>query len=195
MSEIRIPKSEIPEGFSRATVHKMRHNNSGRKLGRTHSHRKALLNLLALQLFRHKKIKTTLAKAKETRALAESLITRAKKAAIKEKETGKPDVHARRMVYRNMKDREVLTELFGAIVEKTADRPGGYTRVVKLGQRYGDAAEMALLELVDWNVEQDNAAVRPRTRTERKKQPKKGQEPLGVGMPNAAPGITASEPA
>lgn len=173
----------------------MRHNNSGRKLGRTHSHRKALLNLLALQLFRHKKIKTTLAKAKEARRLAETMITRAKRAAVKEKETGKQDVHARRMIYRDIKDRDVITELFGPIVEKTAERPGGYTRVVKLGQRYGDAAEMALLELVDWNVEQDTGAVRPRPRAERQKQPKKNAKATEVGTanvaPNAAPGVTA----
>src|SRR5258706_15227305 len=98
----------------------MRHNNSGRKLGRTHSHRKELLSLLALQLFRHKKIKTTLAKAKEARKLAESIITRAKRAAVREKASGTQDVHARRMVYRDIKDREVITELFGPIAEKTA---------------------------------------------------------------------------
>ena len=173
----------------------MRHNNSGRKLGRTHSHRKALLNLLALQLFRHKKIKTTLAKAKEARGLAERLITRAKNATLREKETGKPDVHARRMVYRYIKDREVIGELFGTIVEKTAARAGGYTRVVKLGQRYGDAAEMAVLELVDWNMEQDNTAIRPRSRADRKKQPKKGAAPAEVGTAteheSVAPGVTA----
>lgn len=151
----------------------MRHNNSGRKLGRTHSHRKALLNLLALQLFQHKKIRTTLAKAKEARGLAERLITRAKHAVVHEKETGKPDVHARRMVYRYIKDRTVIGELFGPIAQKTADRQGGYTRVVKLGQRYGDAAEMAVLELVDWNVEQDKGAIKKQTRRPRAKQPKK----------------------
>lgn len=173
----------------------MRHNNSGRKLGRTHSHRKALLNLLAQQLLQHKKIKTTVAKAKETRGLAERLITRAKNAALHEKETGKPDVHARRMVYRYIKDREVIGELFGPIVEKTADRPGGYTRVVKLGRRYGDNAEMAVLELVDWNVEQDKGAIKKVTRRPRGKQPKKGATPAEVGTAgqheNVAAGVTA----
>ncbi len=165
----------------------MRHNNSGRKLGRTHSHRKALLNLLAQQLLQHKKIRTTVAKAKETRGLAERLITRAKHAVANEKSTGKPDVHARRMVYRYIKDREVIGELFGPIVEKTAERPGGYTRVVKLGRRYGDNAEMAVLELVDWNAEQDKGAIKKTARRVRAKQPKKGAQPAAV----AAEGATA----
>ncbi|KUG26506.1 lsu ribosomal protein l17p [hydrocarbon metagenome] len=119
----------------------MRHRVKGRKLGRTASHRHATLNALATQLLRYKKIKTTLAKAKETKKFVEPLITKAKK----------NDISARRLVARFIKDKEVLKELFSDIVEKIGDRPGGYTRIVKLGHRDGDAAELAIIELVDYN--------------------------------------------
>lgn len=119
----------------------MRHRVRGRKLNRTESHRKALLRALTTSLFRHKRIKTTLAKAKEARTFAETLITKARKNSL----------HSRRLVIREIHDKDVVNELFGDIVQKVADRPGGYTRVVKLGNRKGDAAEMAILELVDYN--------------------------------------------
>ena len=128
----------------------MRHRKSGRKLGVTASHRKAMLSALCTALIRHKKIKTTLAKAKETRMFVEKIITRAKNAVATEGE--KKNVHARREVYRTIRDRAVVTELFGEIAPKVAGRPGGYTRVVKLGQRFGDGAEVAILELVDYNT-------------------------------------------
>ena len=113
----------------------MRHRKSGRKLGVTASHRKAMLSALCTALIRHKKIKTTLAKAKETRMFVEKIITRAKNAVATEGD--KKNVHARREVYRTIRDRAVVTELFGEIAPKVASRPGGYTRVVKLGQRFG----------------------------------------------------------
>jgi large subunit ribosomal protein L17 len=119
----------------------MRHSVRGRKLGRTESHRKALLRSLATSLFRHKRIRTTLAKAKETRSFAETLITKARK----------NDLHSKRQVMSEIHDKEVVKELFGDILEKVGDRPGGYTRVVKLGKRIGDAADVAILELVDFN--------------------------------------------
>ena len=119
----------------------MRHGVKGRKLGRTASHRKATLQALATSLFRHKRIRTTLAKAKETRTFAETLITKARK----------NDLHSKRQVMSEIHDKEVVKELFGDIVEKVGDRPGGYTRVVKLGNRKGDAADVAILELVDYN--------------------------------------------
>lgn len=119
----------------------MRHRVKGRKLGRNASHRRATLNSLATSLFRHKKITTTVAKAKETRIFAERLITKAKS----------DTVQARREVARFIKDNEVVKELFSNIITKVGDRPGGYTRVVKLGSRPGDAAEMAIIELVDFN--------------------------------------------
>lgn len=119
----------------------MRHNVKGRKLGRTASHRAALLNSLATSLLKHKRIKTTEAKAKETRTFVEKLITKAKK----------NDLHVRRQVMAVLTDKEVIKELFAEILPKIGERPGGYTRVVKLGNRIGDAAPMAILELVDYN--------------------------------------------
>lgn len=119
----------------------MRHAVKGRKLKRTAEHKKALLCNLATALFRYKKIKTTVAKAKEARTFVERLITKARKG----------DVPARRYVARFIKDREILKELFNEIVVKVGDRPGGYTRVVKLGARRGDGADLAILELVDYN--------------------------------------------
>lgn len=136
----------------------MRHRKSGRKLGRTRSHRKATLSSLSTALFQHKRIKTTTAKAKEARIVVEKLITRAKRAVLNEGE-GKPkDVHARREVFSFLRDREAVTTLFGEIAQKVSGRPGGYTRVVKLGQRHGDGAEIAILELVDYNTGQEKPA-------------------------------------
>jgi large subunit ribosomal protein L17 len=119
----------------------MRHRVKGRKLSRTASHRKATLASLATSLLKHKRIKTTLAKAKETRVFAEKLITKAKKG----------DLHSKKQVMEVLKDKETVKELFSEIVPKIGDRPGGYTRVVKLGNRLGDAAPLAIIELVDYN--------------------------------------------
>lgn len=119
----------------------MRHSVKGRKLGRTASHRAALLNSLATSLLKNKRIKTTEAKAKEARTFVEKLISKARK----------NDLHVRRQVMTVIKDKEVVKELFSEILPKIGERPGGYTRVVKLGNRNGDAAPMAILELVDYN--------------------------------------------
>ncbi len=119
----------------------MRHRVRGRKLKRTASHRAALMRALATSLLKHKRIKTTLAKAKEARSFVEKIITKAKKG----------DLHSRRLVMSEIKDKDVIKELFSEIVTTIAERPGGYTRVVKLGTRLGDAAQMAILELVDYN--------------------------------------------
>jgi large subunit ribosomal protein L17 len=119
----------------------MRHRIKGRKLGRTASHRQSTLRSLATALIKHKKIKTTVAKAKELRTFIEPMITKAKT----------DSVHARRLIARDINDKEVIKELFTEVVEKVGERPGGYTRVIKLGQRLGDAAEMAIIELVDFN--------------------------------------------
>ncbi|MBX2990642.1 MAG: 50S ribosomal protein L17, partial [Bacteroidetes bacterium] len=120
----------------------MRHRKSGRKLKRTASHRRATLASLSTSLLRHKRITTTVAKAKETRMVVEKLITRAKNAASKQ-DAPAVGVHARREVGRLIKDRSVIKELFTTIAEKVATRAGGYTRIVRLGLRRGDAAEMA----------------------------------------------------
>lgn len=119
----------------------MRHGDKIKNLSRTASHRRALLSNLACQLFEHKRIVTTLAKAKALRVYVEPLITK-----------GKEDsTHQRRVVFSYLQDKVAIQELFGPIAEKIAGRPGGYTRVIKLGIRAGDNAEMALIELVDFN--------------------------------------------
>src|SRR5262245_31512007 len=116
----------------------MRHNVGLRKLGRTSSHRRALLRNLTTSLFRHERVRTTLPKAKELRPFAEKLITLARR----------DDLHARRLVLRQVDDKEVVKKLFSTLGPRFAARPGGYTRTLRLGPRQGDGAEMALVELV-----------------------------------------------
>lgn len=119
----------------------MRHGDKINNLGRTASHRRALLSNLAVQLIVHKRIVTTLAKAKALRTYIEPLITKAKDNTT----------HQRRVVFSYLQDKAGVTELFGPVAEKVAGRPGGYTRIIKLGTRVGDNAETALIELVDFN--------------------------------------------
>jgi large subunit ribosomal protein L17 len=119
----------------------MRHNKAHKKLGRTSSHRRALFRNQLASLIEHERIRTSLAKAKTLRPIAEKLITR-----------GKDDtVHARRMVARWVPDRTLVKKLFDDIAPRFADRPGGYLRIVKLGHRLGDGSEEAILELVDFD--------------------------------------------
>jgi large subunit ribosomal protein L17 len=117
----------------------MRHRNKGRELSRTASHRRATLRNLATNLFKHERIETTTAKAKELRPFAERLITLAKRG----------DLHARRLAAGKIYDPEVVGKLFADIGPRFSQRPGGYTRILKLGTRKGDAAEMSLIELVE----------------------------------------------
>ena len=119
----------------------MRHGDKINNLSRTASHRKALMSNLAIQLITHKKIVTTLAKAKALRTYVEPLITKAKENTT----------HQRRIVFSYLQDKDVIVELFGNVATKVAGRPGGYTRIIKLGARVGDNAETALIELVDFN--------------------------------------------
>ena len=119
----------------------MRHGDKINNLGRTASHRNALLINLTCQLFEHKKIVTTLAKAKALRPFVEPIITKSKENTT----------HQRRMVFSKLQDKAAVKELFDVISPKIASRPGGYTRVIKLGRRVGDNAELALIELVDYN--------------------------------------------
>jgi large subunit ribosomal protein L17 len=119
----------------------MRHGKKDNHLGRTASHRKAMLSNMASSLIIHKRIETTLAKAKELRKYVEPLLTRAKD----------DSTHSRRIVFSYLNDKDSTKELFGAVSDKIANRPGGYTRIIKLGTRLGDAAEVALIELVDFN--------------------------------------------
>lgn len=134
----------------------MIHNRAGRKLKRTASHRKALLANLATSLFEHKRIITTEAKAKELRRFAEPLITRAKHARANENSNQltagqTKDIHNRRMVARVIRKKAVLEHLFDTIAPVVEHRDGGYLRIVKLGQRRGDASKIASVELVDFN--------------------------------------------
>jgi large subunit ribosomal protein L17 len=119
----------------------MRHGDKIKNLGRTASHRKALLTNLAIELIQHKRIVTTLTKAKALRTWIEPLITKAKDNST----------HSRRVVFSYLQNKEAVTELFSTVAEKIASRPGGYTRVLKLGIRVGDNAEKAMIELVDFN--------------------------------------------
>jgi large subunit ribosomal protein L17 len=119
----------------------MRHGNKINHLGRTHSHREAMLQNMAISLIQYKRIETTLAKAKELRKFVEPLITKSKN----------DSTHSRRTVFSYLQDKEAMKTLFGEIAEKVANRNGGYTRIIKLGTRFGDNAEVALIELVDYN--------------------------------------------
>lgn len=162
----------------------MRHLNSGRKLGRTASHRKATLSALSVSLIQHKRIRTTTAKAKEARMVVEKLISRAKRAVVKETDGKLKDVHARREVFAFLRDRTAVTTLFNDIAPKVASRPGGYTRVVKLGRRLGDGAEIAILELVDYNTGQEKAAAKAaKAATSRKKTGKKPKAESSAAAP------------
>lgn len=119
----------------------MRHGDKVNNLGRKKAHRESLLSNLACQLIEHKRIVTTLAKAKALRVYIEPLITKGKDNTT----------HQRRVVFSYLQDKEAIKELFGTIAEKVGGRPGGYTRIIKLGTRPGDNAEKALIELVDFN--------------------------------------------
>lgn len=119
----------------------MRHNKKFNHLGRTASHRSAMLSNMATSLIKHKRIFTTLAKAKALRVYVEPLLTKAKE----------DTTHSRREVFSHLQDKQAVTELFQDVATKIADRPGGYTRILKTGLRLGDAAQMCFIELVDYN--------------------------------------------
>ena len=172
----------------------MRHGNKNNNLSRTASHRKALLGNLAAQLFQHKRIVTTLAKAKALRPYVEPLITKAKDNTT----------HQRRLVFSHLQDKDAVKELFDVISAKTSSRPGGYTRVIKLGKRVGDNAELAMIELVDYNEvygkgigEQETATKRTRRAGRGKKvtqsqpevteAPSAETKPAGEQQPDAEP--------
>jgi large subunit ribosomal protein L17 len=125
----------------------MRHGKKFNHLGRTASHRKAMLSNMAASLIQHKRINTTLAKAKELKKYVEPLVTRSKS----------DSTHNRRMVFSYLQSKEAVTELFREVSVKVGDRPGGYTRIIKTGHRLGDNAEMAMIELVDFNEIYSNA--------------------------------------
>lgn len=119
----------------------MRHGKKGNHLGRKTQHRKAMLANMACSLIEHKRINTTVAKAKALKVFVEPLVTKSKE----------DTTHNRRIVFSKLRSKEAVSELFRDVAPKVGDRPGGYTRVIKLGSRLGDAAEMAMIELVDYN--------------------------------------------
>ena len=134
----------------------MRHRMSGRKLNRTSSHRKAMFSNMVVSLLDHEQIKTTLPKAKELRRIADKMITLGKRG----------DLHARRQALAVIKDNEVVSKLFSDLAERYKERNGGYTRVLKAGNRYGDMAPMAVIELVDRDPDAKGASDRERVEAE-----------------------------
>jgi large subunit ribosomal protein L17 len=126
----------------------MRHGKKVNHLGRKKAHRIAMLANMACSLIEHKRINTTVAKAKALKQFVEPLITKSKAENNQSAEKG---THNRRIVFKYLRSKEAITELFSEVSEKVGDRPGGYTRIIKLGNRLGDNADMAMIELVDFN--------------------------------------------
>jgi len=136
----------------------MRHGKKNNHLGRTASHRAAMLSNMASSLLLHKRINTTVAKAKALRVYIEPLLTKSKT----------DSTHSRRIVFSHLQNKEVVTELFREIAPKIANRPGGYTRIIRTGYRLGDNAEMCLIELVDYNEVYSNEQIKKTTRRSRR---------------------------
>ena len=161
----------------------MRHGKKFNHLGRTADHRQAMLANMAISLIMHKRITTTLAKAKALKKYVEPLITRAKD----------DSTNSRRVVFRYLQNKEALKELYGVVAEKIADRPGGYTRVIKLGSRLGDGADMAFIELVDFD---ENMAKAPKaSKRTRRGGKKKAEAPTTEAPVAEAPAAEAAEEA
>lgn len=157
----------------------MRHGKKFNHLGRTTSHRKAMLANMASSLIKHKRISTTLAKAKALRVYVEPLITKSKN----------DTTHSRRIVFSYLQDKDSVTELFRDVATKVANRPGGYTRIIKLNNRLGDNAEMALIELVDYNevYGKDAAAAEKKTTRRSRSKAKKADAPATEAKEEKAP--------
>ncbi|MBR4788527.1 MAG: 50S ribosomal protein L17 [Bacteroidales bacterium] len=148
----------------------MRHNKAINHLGRQSGHRKAMLANMASSLIMHKRITTTVAKAKALRSYVEPLITKSKE----------DSTHSRRVVFSYLKDKNATAELFRVVAPKVADRPGGYTRVLHTGFRQGDAAEMALIELVDFNEAALASAPKAEKKATRRSRAKKAEAPAAA---------------
>ncbi|MCR5326468.1 MAG: 50S ribosomal protein L17 [Bacteroidales bacterium] len=155
----------------------MRHNKAINHLGRQSGHRKAMLANMASSLILHKRITTTVAKAKALRSYVEPLITKSKE----------DTTHSRRVVFSYLKDKYAVTELFRNVAPKVADRPGGYTRVLHTGFRQGDAAEMALIELVDFNEAALATAPKAEKKATRRSRAKKAEAPAAEASAAEAP--------
>jgi large subunit ribosomal protein L17 len=144
----------------------MRHGDKVNNLGRKSSHRKAMISNMACSLIRHKRINTTIAKAKALKVFVEPLLTKSKT----------DSTHSRRVVFSYLQDKEIVTELFREIAPKIATRNGGYTRIIKTGYRLGDNAEMCLIELVDYNEIYSNESTKKNTRRSRRGGAKKATD-------------------
>ncbi len=170
----------------------MRHGDKINNLGRKKAHREALLSNLAIQLITHKRIVTTLAKAKALRTYVEPLVTKTKKTASKEE-----IMHNHRVVFSYLNDKAAVKELFTVVAPKIAARPGGYTRIIKLGIRPGDNAEKAMIELVDFNEIYGNSiatAAEPAKKTRRSKATAAPKKDAEVAEAPAAEVVTDSTP-
>lgn len=144
----------------------MRHSRVINHLGRTSAHRKSMLSNMASSLILHKRITTTTAKAKALKTFVEPLITKSKE----------DSTHSRRTVFSYLKDKEAVAELFREVSPKIAERPGGYTRILKTGHRIGDNADMCIIELVDYNEAMLGGGEAAKTKTRRRRSPKKKDE-------------------
>ena len=152
----------------------MRHGKKINHLGRTADHRRAMLANMAISLIMHKRITTTLAKAKALKKYVEPLITRSKD----------DSTNSRRVVFSYLQNKEALKELFGAVAQKVGDRPGGYTRIIKLGSRQGDAADIAFIELVDFDENMlKSPKAEKKTRRSRKSSAPKAEAPAAEAAP------------
>ena len=166
----------------------MRHNKKFNHLGRTNTHRKAMLSNMACSLIKHKRIFTTTAKARELRKYIEPLITRSKE----------DTTHSRRVVFSYLQDKYAVTELFKEISQKIGDRPGGYTRIIKTGYRLGDNAAMCFIELVDYNENMWKASAakeQSKTRRSRKKSSAAAEAPVAEAPATEAPETATEEKA
>ncbi len=162
----------------------MRHNKKFNHLSRTADHRRAMLANMASSLIMHKRITTTVAKAKALKKYVEPLITKAKD----------DTTNSRRVVFSYLQKKEAIKELFGPVAEKVGDRPGGYTRIIKLGHRQGDAADICFIELVDFDPEMAKTAGKKATRRSRRSSGKKADEAPATEAP-AAEAPAAEAPA
>lgn len=159
----------------------MRHGKKFNKLSRTHAHRRQMLANMASSLILHKKINTTLAKAKALRVYVEPLLTKSKE----------DTTHSRRVVFSYLQNKEAVAELFRDVAQKIAQRPGGYTRILKTGYRVGDNAEMAYIELVDYSLNTGNGAKETKAKTTRRG----GKKKVSSEAAPVAEAQTTQEPA
>ena len=153
----------------------MRHGKKINHLGRKTAHRKSMLANMSCSLIEHKRINTTVAKAKALKQFVEPLITKAKD----------DSTHNRRLVFARLRQKEAVTELFGDVATKIADRPGGYTRIIELGNRLGDNADMAMIELVDYN-EIYNSDRKPKKKTTRRSRKGGAAKPVSTTVENTS---------